>query len=145
MKLLKSPIRLVAAIVGLTTTLGCLHLFGGSSVGGSDSSFPKTAYVTLVAVNSTESAAHFVADPSEPVPADANLVSAGATREVMSTYSYHWGSESSTQEVTVYVISSTYPDYPIGSNSITVSGENSSKKIRAVWNGESLSLSFMSH
>lgn len=143
MKLLKSPIRFLAAIVGLTTILACTNIFGGSGGGGTNSSFPKTAHVTLVAVNSTDSAAHFVADPGDPVAA--NLVSGGATREVMSTDSYLWSSGSSTQEITVFVYSSTYLDYPIGSNSITVSGENSSKKIRAVWNGETVNLSFVTH
>lgn len=143
MKHLKSPIRFCAAIVGLTTILACTNIFGGSSGGGSDSSFPKTAHVTLVAVNSTESAAHFVAEPGDPVAA--NLVSGGATREVRSTDSYQWLTETSTQEITVFVYSSTYLDYPIGSDSIGVSGADSSMKIRAVWDGESVNLSLVSH
>lgn len=143
MKLLKSPVRLFAAIVGLTTILACTNILGGSGGGGTNSSFPKTAHVTLVAVNSTDSSAHFVAEPGDPVAA--NLVSGGATREVMSTDSYQWTSGSSTQEITVFVYSSTYLDYPIGSNSISVSGANSGKRIRAVWDGESVNLSFVSH
>lgn len=144
MKLLRSPIRLFGAIVALVTLFGCINIFGSSGGGnGGSVDFPRTARVTLVAVNSTDSAVHFVVDPGEPTTG--NTVTASSTREVASTDSYQWLTESSTQEITVFIYSSTYLEYPIGSNSIVVSGADSGKKIRAVWDGESVTLSYVSH